>query len=170
MKIFSFFLLCILLNRLPQTKGCESHTIIVGGGIAGLGAAQELIEGQCNVTILEANSQLGGRIKSVEIGNYTTDIGAFFIQGMGPGAGNISLVQRIFNPIFSLAYNNSLEIFEGEFSIKDGTNQTYHWSNGTIQNYTIFEQNKEELLDYISTQYEEEINVNSSFSDLISNF
>jgi oxygen-dependent protoporphyrinogen oxidase len=41
------------------------HVIVVGGGIAGLGAAHELCKGGASVTLLEASDVLGGRCRSV---------------------------------------------------------------------------------------------------------
>ena len=68
---------------------CPEHVIIVGAGTAGLAAAKKLTENSCTVTILEANSRLGGRIKTVPIGGNgdVTDLGASFLHGTGPGAG-----------------------------------------------------------------------------------
>ena len=40
------------------------HTVVVGGGIAGLGAAWKLREAGVDVTIVDANPDVGGRCRS----------------------------------------------------------------------------------------------------------
>jgi len=60
------------------------HIVIVGGGIAGLGAARELIEHGCRVTLLEARDRLGGRIHTIHAKGIPIDLGAEFIHGRDP--------------------------------------------------------------------------------------
>jgi monoamine oxidase len=58
------------------------EVIIIGAGAAGLIAAKELCE-KCNVTIIEAGSEPGGRIKSVPLqeGEGVIEAGAEFVHG-----------------------------------------------------------------------------------------
>ncbi len=58
--------------------------IIVGGGIAGLGAARELARNGVAVTILEAGQRLGGRIYTIHRGRLPIELGAEFIHGRDP--------------------------------------------------------------------------------------
>ncbi|RYE22033.1 MAG: FAD-dependent oxidoreductase [Sphingobacteriales bacterium] len=60
----------------------KQNVIIVGGGICGLHAAS-LLADECNVTILEGNSRLGGRILDVGEGGFSGIVkrGAEFIHG-----------------------------------------------------------------------------------------
>ncbi|XP_046369018.1 spermine oxidase-like isoform X1 [Haliotis rufescens] len=59
------------------------RVIIVGGGIAGLTAASHLINnGVTNVTLLEAQERLGGRIHTVKFGESVLDLGAQWIHGL----------------------------------------------------------------------------------------
>ena len=46
----------------------KRHVAIFGGGIAGMTAAQELIEKGFSVSIYEKDSSLGGMAKSKQIG------------------------------------------------------------------------------------------------------
>src|SRR5579862_1387245 len=55
--------------------------VIVGGGIAGLSAANELLHRGCTVTVLEANDRLGGRIYTIRDSNLPVELGAEFIHG-----------------------------------------------------------------------------------------
>ncbi|XP_046549103.1 spermine oxidase-like [Haliotis rubra] len=57
--------------------------VIVGGGIAGLTAASHLKNnGLTNVTLLEAQERLGGRIHTVKFGESVLDLGAQWIHGL----------------------------------------------------------------------------------------
>jgi len=55
--------------------------IIIGGGIAGLGAANELLRQGCTVTVLEAKKRFGGRIHTIREGTLPVELGAEFIHG-----------------------------------------------------------------------------------------
>lgn len=46
----------------PEKAGPRPHVIVVGGGVAGLAAAQRLLERGHDITLLEANSFLGGKL------------------------------------------------------------------------------------------------------------
>ncbi|XP_072028675.1 carotenoid phi-ring synthase-like [Amphiura filiformis] len=52
-------------ERLPH--GTKKSVLIIGGGVAGLSAAFELAERGYDVTIREASSHLGGRIKTTQV-------------------------------------------------------------------------------------------------------
>ena len=60
------------------------HIVIVGGGIAGLGAARELIQRGCRVTVLEARDRFGGRIHTIHAKGVPIELGAEFIHGRDP--------------------------------------------------------------------------------------
>ncbi len=55
--------------------------IIIGGGIAGLSAARELLRGGCVVTVLEAKKRFGGRMHTIREGTLPIELGAEFIHG-----------------------------------------------------------------------------------------
>lgn len=55
--------------------------VIVGGGIAGLSAANELLQNGCTVTVLEAKDRFGGRIHTIRQGALPVELGAEFIHG-----------------------------------------------------------------------------------------
>ncbi|HEY8388081.1 MAG TPA: FAD-dependent oxidoreductase, partial [Parasegetibacter sp.] len=89
-----------------RTKKKE-HIIILGGGAAGLNAARELAT-NCNVTILEAQGSLGGRINTIipENLNHPIEAGAEFMHGQLPltsklireaGVKSIPLEGKMFN-------------------------------------------------------------------------
>ncbi len=55
--------------------------VIIGGGIAGLSAANELVRRGCTVTVLEAKDRFGGRIHTLRDGEMPIELGAEFIHG-----------------------------------------------------------------------------------------
>jgi monoamine oxidase len=55
--------------------------IIIGGGIAGLSAANELLRNGCTVTVLEAKKRFGGRMHTIREGKLPIELGAEFIHG-----------------------------------------------------------------------------------------
>jgi oxygen-dependent protoporphyrinogen oxidase len=59
----------------------EQHVIVIGGGLSGLTAANQILKKKPNtrVTVLEANDYLGGRTKSIVLNGCTFDEGAEFI-------------------------------------------------------------------------------------------
>lgn len=69
-----------------MTDGGNWPYIVIGGGLAGLAAAQQLTVtyGAQNVLLLEARNRIGGRVKTVKIGstNATIDVGASWIHGI----------------------------------------------------------------------------------------
>jgi uncharacterized protein with NAD-binding domain and iron-sulfur cluster len=49
-------------TRYPKEKASRPHVIIVGGGVAGLAAAHRLLERGHDITLIEENSFLGGKL------------------------------------------------------------------------------------------------------------
>ncbi|KAG8199724.1 hypothetical protein JTE90_000820 [Oedothorax gibbosus] len=70
----------IIVN--PSLKLLKKHekprVLVVGAGVSGLAAAAHLQNIGVNVTIYEADSEIGGRVKDVP----TLGSGAFFVQGL----------------------------------------------------------------------------------------
>ena len=67
-----------------MTEAMEKSVIIVGGGIAGLAAANELARRRVPVTVLEAADRFGGRILTIKRGSQPIELGAEFIHGRDP--------------------------------------------------------------------------------------
>jgi monoamine oxidase len=59
----------------------SKKVVVVGGGIAGLGAAAELLRQECHVILLETKERLGGRIHTISIGPFPIELGAEFLHG-----------------------------------------------------------------------------------------
>ncbi|KAK6170755.1 hypothetical protein SNE40_019068 [Patella caerulea] len=69
------------LKPLPTKK--HGRVIIIGAGIAGLGAAKQLLAFGLDVVVLEARERVGGRIVTFRKGNYVADLGAMVVTGLG---------------------------------------------------------------------------------------
>jgi polyamine oxidase len=59
----------------------NKKVIVIGGGIAGLAAAAELLRHDCEVKLLEAKERLGVRIHTVSGGRSPIELGAEFMHG-----------------------------------------------------------------------------------------
>jgi monoamine oxidase len=59
----------------------NKKVLIIGGGIAGLGAAAELLRHDCEVKLLEAKARLGGRIHTLSDSGSPIELGAEFMHG-----------------------------------------------------------------------------------------
>lgn len=55
--------------------------VVVGAGIAGLGAARRLADAGCPVVVVEARERLGGRLRTVEVQGASVDLGGAWIHG-----------------------------------------------------------------------------------------
>jgi protoporphyrinogen oxidase len=53
-----------------------THVVVVGGGIAGLAAADALLDGGATVTVIEAADAVGGKLRVSEVGGIAVDEGA----------------------------------------------------------------------------------------------
>ena len=62
--------------------------VIVGGGLAGLAAADRLRHRR--ILVIEADDRLGGRILSVPRGDYWLNLGAHMFGGPGTRVGELS--------------------------------------------------------------------------------
>jgi protoporphyrinogen oxidase len=51
------------------------HVHILGGGLAGMSCAADLARAGAQVTVLEAQSQVGGLAQTIKIGDFLADLG-----------------------------------------------------------------------------------------------
>ena len=59
----------IFSEKMDDSVGDECDVVVVGGGLAGLSAARTLVQHDTSlrVTLLEANSRLGGRVETFKV-------------------------------------------------------------------------------------------------------
>lgn len=62
------------------------HVVVVGGGIAGLAAALEVLDGSptAQVTVLEAGERVGGKLRLEEVAGHRVDVGAESVLATRP--------------------------------------------------------------------------------------
>lgn len=65
----------------PLTK--HGKVIVIGAGISGLAAAQQLKQFGMEVLVLEARDRVGGRIATFRKSSYVADLGAMVVTGLG---------------------------------------------------------------------------------------
>ncbi|XP_065200529.1 lysine-specific histone demethylase 1A isoform X2 [Planococcus citri] len=74
-------------KRLMEKKA--GKVIVIGAGIAGLAAAQQMQYFGMEVVVLEARDRVGGRIATFRKGPYIADLGAMVLTGLGGNPINI---------------------------------------------------------------------------------
>ncbi|XP_028369937.1 peroxisomal N(1)-acetyl-spermine/spermidine oxidase isoform X2 [Phyllostomus discolor] len=115
-----------------EAPGRGPRVLVVGGGIAGLGAAQRLCGHPAfpHVRVLEATARAGGRIRSERSFGGVVEIGAHWIHGPSQG-----------NPVFQLAAKHGLlghqELSEENQQIETGghvglPSESYASSGGRV--------------------------------------
>ena len=113
--------------------------LVVGAGAAGLTASYDLMRNGHNVTILEVNSFLGGRLRKLQgFADFPIDIGGEWMHDvMGP-----SILEEIVNDdsvkinVETTLYNpNPIQVWDGtEFYA-----ETFEWKDYKFVNYTWFD-------------------------------
>lgn len=67
----------------PPPMKKHGKVIVIGAGISGLAAAQQLQQFGMEVLVLEARDRVGGRIATFRKGGYVADLGAMVVTGLG---------------------------------------------------------------------------------------
>ncbi|CAH1390352.1 unnamed protein product [Nezara viridula] len=75
------------LKPLPVKK--YGRVIVIGAGIAGLAAAQQMQQFGMEVVVLEARDRVGGRIATFRKASYIADLGAMVVTGLGGNPVNV---------------------------------------------------------------------------------
>jgi phytoene dehydrogenase-like protein len=73
----------------------QPPVIVVGAGLAGLSAAQSLIEAGIEVRVLEASTTIGGRVQTDEINGYRFDRGFQLINARYPEVEALDIVDKL---------------------------------------------------------------------------
>lgn len=72
------------MSQLLRDAMCDKKIIIIGAGLSGIAAGAKLMENNfTDITILEAEGRIGGRIHSIEFGgdDKKIDLGGQWVQG-----------------------------------------------------------------------------------------
>lgn len=66
---------------IPTEK--KGKVLVIGAGVAGLAAAQQMKQFGMDVVVLEARDRVGGRIATFRKSSYIADLGAMVVTGLG---------------------------------------------------------------------------------------
>lgn len=115
---------------------CNNQTfLVIGAGISGLAAANHLKEQGCEVTVIEARDRIGGRINTDVMGStgggIKVDMGASWIHGIGPGAGDLDRFEGKMNPIYKIARDNQINTVATWVDEDDTVEKSYWWKSDT---------------------------------------
>lgn len=106
------------------TPGRRSSVIIIGAGMAGLGAARKLLQAGHSVTVLEARNRIGGRVWTDINEGVPMDVGAGWIHGPDGDNPITSLAQEAGASTY-LTDDDSVSVFDGTGA--DVTAQQYSY-------------------------------------------
>ncbi|KAL0071029.1 hypothetical protein AAF712_001587 [Marasmius tenuissimus] len=136
----------------PPPAHPQYQVIILGGGVAGVIAAQSLHrQGIDDFVIVEAREELGGRLTSHSFGGKVIELGANWIQGTQSGSGPE-------NPILKLARRHGLQTQASDFD-----SMTTYDVNGPEDYLEVFNRSGEA---YTNLTIAGGLRVNSSLVDL----
>jgi spermine oxidase len=115
-------LLGLIICGLQVVTCVDNPVVVVGGGFAGLAAANYLLNtlGFTKVTVIEASDRIGGRVKPVQnpLGSGFFDVGAGYIHG------------RIFNPVYDSANTLNALATAAETTAKDNKQTVWYTDLG----------------------------------------
>lgn len=61
-----------------------AHVVVIGGGVAGLTAALDLVDAGAGVTVLDAADRVGGKLRTEVVAGATVDVGAEAMLSLRP--------------------------------------------------------------------------------------
>ncbi len=97
----------------------KKHVVVIGAGLSGLAAAYELSKsGVVDVTLIEAETYIGGRVRSLPVLNHKVDFGGFIIYPWYKQFHRLMDEVDIYEQLESIVYK---EIFYD----MDGSHSTY---------------------------------------------
>ena len=108
--------------------------VVIGAGISGLAAARKLKENGFNVTVLEAQDKVGGRLRTNRTLGIAFDEGASWIHGING------------NPITNLAQRAGMNT-----AFTDDESRVCYDINGVVRPESVFETTEAELTSILST-------------------
>ncbi len=79
----------------PPAVSTGPHVAVVGGGVAGLVAALDVLDAvpSASVTVLEGSDRVGGKLRLEDVAGHRVDVGAESLLAVRPEA--VALVERL---------------------------------------------------------------------------
>ena len=114
--------------RKKKDQAGDKTVIVIGAGISGLAAAKKLKDVGFNVTVIESQDKVGGRLRTNRSLGLAFDEGASWIHGIDG------------NPITSLAQQAGMQTFE----TKDDSRKSYDLG-GIVRSSTDYDNAEDEL-------------------------
>jgi monoamine oxidase len=148
----------------------DLKVLVIGAGASGLAAAQTLQSKGCSVTVLEARDRIGGRIHTVELGGNKIDLGAQWIHGIGPNAGDHPRWEGKLNPIYQFVRDNGIKTVPTSKGDKPDTVALY-WSKypGKQIDKEVFEDFESRLDDHFNKKVPSS-SKDTSIQDILEDF
>lgn len=119
---FVFLTSCMFFKKSSSVE--KPKVIIVGGGIAGMAAAKKLQSANIEVLVLEAQSKLGGRLKTDRSNQIIFDEGASWIHGpddnpLTPLLKPSGIITQFTDDENIIVYNNKGEVYKENLLLKE---------------------------------------------------
>ena len=141
---------CQTISKIdPKTKSI----IIIGAGISGLAAAKKLHDKGFNVTVLEAQNRVGGRLRTNRSLGVSFDEGASWIHGIDK------------NPITTLAQEAGMGTFT---TVEDQSKKSYD-IGGVLRSETAYQKTEDEYYGMLDTLMKNG-NTSQSFETVFNKF
>ena len=89
------------------------HVAVLGGGVAGLTAAQALVSGGCDVTLVEAGERLGGQVKTRRSQGFLIEDGAEGFPARREAIRNLCQTLSLNDQMIGQQVHRSLQLRDG---------------------------------------------------------
>ena len=103
-----------------QEAGKPGPIVVIGAGVAGLGAARDLTAAGREVVVLESRQRIGGRVWSDTVGGAPVDLGGSWLHGLRD------------NPLTDLAASLDIDLIRTDYEdavLFDADGRLVDWSN-----------------------------------------
>ncbi|KAH7283152.1 hypothetical protein KP509_35G064300 [Ceratopteris richardii] len=97
-----------LQSAVEKSRSSSLPIVVIGAGIAGLGAARRLHEAGFQVTILESRDRIGGRIDTNYEFGFPVDMGASWLHGACAQNPLTPLIASLHLPLYQTSGENSV--------------------------------------------------------------
>ncbi|MBM2820051.1 MAG: monoamine oxidase, partial [Nitrosarchaeum sp.] len=158
-------------NVIDSDKEKTYDVIVIGAGIAGLEAANELdFEGMDDVMVLETRDRIGGRVNTITDNGTALDLGASWIHGVSmayDSEGNVigyNNTNPNQNPIYKIAHYNNIIV-----TTTDGST-VLRYPSGAVEYSELFYQMISDFETYYEKMTSNRPDHNYTFENVLKEF